>query len=450
MKNKIFNALVSLTLLAGLTACNEKWEPNGPQDSQMGTLSTANLTFDIANIDRVTRSRATTDYSDFIITVTDADDNIVEEWTYATMPSLPMFQVGDYKLNVESHIPESWAWDKPHFKGSANFTIEANKVTAIGNVTCKLQSLKVTVNFSEELTKASDGDLKCEVNVNKDCIATFEQGEQRAAYFVVPEGNTTMVATFSGTVNGYVEKIIRTYESIDQAVGKHFIINFSLKGGGPVVPPIEQGQWDPSQGISVDMTVESEDLSGNAAIGDEPVIDGERPDGEKWDDNNGDDPNGGEDPDPTPGPGDETEQAATFTSEMLDLNGANNIFKFQVSGTEDEFNAVSLSINCPKGVKNLKVNINSDNESFMSSAGSMLPLNFDLAEPESESLASDLVGLGFSVGDDVKGHDTVNFSIGGDLLFALSCFEGKHTFTIQVVDMSGNVSNLSLVFVAES
>lgn len=437
MKTSIFNALMSLALLAGFTACNEKWEPDGPATgSETGTLSTADLALDITNIEQITESRASRasiDLSNYIITVQDAAGAVVNEWTYSTMPGLPMFAVGDYTLVVESHQPESAAWEMPHFKGTKTFSIQANKVTSIGTVTCSLQSLKVTVNFSNDLVKAGAGDLKCVVDVHSNGILEFGQNETRAAYFVVPEGNTTMVATFTGTVNGYNETIIRTYNNIQNAVGKHFVINFSLKGGGEVVPPAEQGQWDPTEGINVDMDVISSDLSGNANPGDEEILQGTRPGDEEW-------PEEPVDPvDPTPpGPGDDDPApAATFYSATLNLNGVNTC----------DVSPAAVTITCPKGVAHLYVTIDSTtlDEAALSDVG--LSKNFDLAYPANEDQASSLRDdLGFTVGEDIIGRTEVVFDITGFVPMLGALGSGDHNFILEVVDSEGAMSSQTLKF----
>lgn len=426
MKHKILTVLMSLALIAGFSACNEKWEPV-EITTDMGTLSTADLALDILNAEKVNDSRASIDLSNYIVVVTDVKGTVINEWTYSTMPGLPMFPVGDYTLSVESHIPENVAWEKPHFKGSKTFSIAKNAVTPIGTVTCSLRSLKITVNFSSDLVKASAGDLKCVVNLNTESSAEFTPAETRAAYFVVPENNTTLMATFTGTVNGVKEEITRHYTT-DVKGGVHRVITFTLKSSS-AEPDIETGTMDPTTGISVDMTVTEDNLSGSIGNDSEEVLTpGSNPGDEEWNDP--------ENPDEPINPGDDTE-AATFTSPALDLEGVNSV----------EVESAIVDINCPKGVKNLLVTIESDNDDFIASAGELLPLSFDLANPGDAEKDLGSEGLKLPTGDEVLNKTDVRFDVSG-LVPLLTAFPGNHLFKLVVVDNNGNQSTLNLKFKA--
>ena len=198
MKNKILTAIMLLAAVIGFSACNEKWEPDGPQSGDKGSLSTADLAVDLTNAENIiSRSRASVDLSDFIVTVTDNNGLVVEQWTYATMPGLPVFNVGTYTLKVESGKPAKAAWDAPYFVGEKQFTIVKDEITNAGTVVCTLQNLKVTVRFTEDLVAASAGDLQCEIRVNEEGVLRFNPAESRSGYFEIVPGNTTMVATFS-------------------------------------------------------------------------------------------------------------------------------------------------------------------------------------------------------------------------------------------------------------
>ena len=208
MKHKILTALVMFALLAGLSACHEKWEPDGSASGDKGTLSTADLAVDLNNVDNIV-SRASVELSDFIVTVLNADGAIVEKWKYAEMPGLPVFNVGNYTLRVESCTVQRAAFDAPYFVGEKQFTIVKDQITNAGTVVCTLQNLKVTVKFNDDLVAASAGDLECEIRVGLDGVLNFDPSEKRSGYFELLPGTITMVATFRGTVNGFTEEITR-------------------------------------------------------------------------------------------------------------------------------------------------------------------------------------------------------------------------------------------------
>lgn len=429
MRNKILTAIMLLAAVVGFSACNEKWEPDGPQSGDKGTLSTADLSVDLTNAENIiTRSRASVDLSNFIVTVTDNNGLVVERWTYATMPGLPVFNVGTYTLKVESGRPAQAAWDAPYFVGEKQFTIVKDDITNAGTVVCSLQNLKVTVRFAEDLVAASAGDLQCEIRVNEEGVLKFSPAERRSGYFEIVPGNTTMVATFSGTVNNYKEEIIRLYKDLNP--GQHRIITFALKGAD-INPPAETGFIDPTGGLNVDFSVIDEDLNVNVGA-DEGVIGGDRPGHEDWPDNP--EKPGPDQPGPVdPAPG--TEDAAEFTSPTLNLKGINPV----------DIESAVVNIACKEGANNLNVTIKSTNADFIASAGELMPMNFDLANPgdAGEGLAS----VGLPVGDQVIGKTEITFDITA-LVPLLGAFPGDHQFTLEVIDSKGNKSTLVLKFKA--
>jgi len=435
MKNKISFAIMLLVAVFGFSACNEKWEPDGPKGSDKGTLSTADLAVDITNAEEViARSRASIDLSNFIITVTDDKGHVVNEWTYATMPGLPVFNVGTYTLKVESGKPVKAAWDAPYFVGEKQFTIVKDEITNAGTVTCTLRNLKVSVKFAEDLVAASAGDLECEIRVNEDGVLKFNPSEKRSGYFEIVPGNTTMVATFTGTVNGYKEEIIRLYKDLNP--GQHRIITFTLKGA-EINPPVETGFIDPTGGLNVDFSVVDENLNANVETG-EDVIGGDRPGHEDWPD----------DPE-KPGPDDPQPElpvtCISFDSNTLDVSDGN--VNSATNFGPDIKDAV-VTIAAEHGIANLVVTINSVglNEDELVVIG--LPKTFDLAYPENDEVADALTTLGFPVKDGVIGKSSVDFDITTFVPLLLN-FDGPHEFEIKTTDLNGHNKTLILKFVNE-
>ena len=77
-----------------------------------------------------------------------------------------------------------------------------------------------------------------------------------------------------------------------------------------------------------------------------------------------------------------------------------------------------------------------------------MPLSFDLVKPVDEAgtdYSDDLSSIGLPVGGEVYGQSDVKFDITG-LVPLLSAFEGEHVFTLRVVDMENNESELKLKF----
>lgn len=444
MKNKILTAVMLIASIVGFSSCNEKWEPGGVDTDDKGTLSTADLAIDLSNAEQViSKSRATVDLTNFIITVTDNNGLVVNEWSYAEMPGLPVFSVGTYTLKVESSKPQKAAWDAPYYVGEKQFEIVKDKVTNAGTVTCTLQNLKVTVKFDKELVEASAGDLDCEIRVNEFGVLHFTPATTTSGYFEIVPGNTTMVATFSGTINGYKEEIIRLYKDLNP--GQHRIITFALKGAD-IKPDPETGFIDPTGGFNVDFSVIDEDLSGNVNVG-EDVIPGDRPGKEDWPK----DPENPEKPDvPTPPAGDGIDfesKKDDLGNDYLDLKDGNRNPASEFGTEEEGLKPAVVVIKAEKGIAHLWVTI--DSESLdVTDVG--LENNFDLAYPGDLETALGPEGLNFPIADQVINQAEVTFDISQFVpMLALPMFPGQHNFIIEVIDNDGNSKTLKLTFVNE-
>ncbi len=428
---------MAVALLCGMSSCNEKWEiPNEEiTDKGYGTLSTEDMVVDVTNAEKVIQSRADVDLSNYIITVTNkTTGEPVAKWIYSEMPGLPTFEAGNYSIIVESMKLQACAWDAPYFVGSKDFEIVKNQITKVGTITCKLQNLKVTVVFEDDLINASAGDLKCVVstlsNGKEGDGLTFTPETVSAGYFELLPGNISMIAEFSGTVNGYGENFVETFSDIN--VGEHHIITFKLR----------ESDWnlgDPTGGINlgsinVDMSVVNRDMTGNIIGSEDPLTpQNPHPGEENW----GDEPTPPGPDVPTPG-----DAKIEFSSEYLDLKDGNKNLSTRF-GTEewgDDLLPAVVVITAENCVQDLEVDIKSETLD-VSEVG--LANHFNLAEPG--TLEEALKGLGFDVGDEVRGKQTATFDISGFIPLLVS-FDGPQVFTITVTDKKGQSKSLVLTF----
>ncbi len=278
MKNRIFSLIAILAVALGMASCNDdNWNPTSGSGSE-GTLSLSSLGVDIDDKEEIVgNSRASVDLSNFIIEITKGD-RVVQKWTYSTMPEVFTLAEGEYTACVRSHELQDAEWDKPYYQGSKSFTIERNKITEIGTITCTFQSVRVSVTFTDDL-KAAMGD---------DCIVLIEVGNSgtsmqfdkahygSSAYFRPVEGSMTLVATFKGTVQGnYTET--QPYPFTDVAAGKHYRLNFSAKGPNPVIPE-ETGTVELGGGITLNTDILGvNSQTGNVEDEEGNIVDPNRP-----------------------------------------------------------------------------------------------------------------------------------------------------------------------------
>ncbi len=415
-----------------VVSCSEHWTPPTGSD---GSLALGSMIVDVkenANVIVSPGSRAAADVNNFQVTIYDKTGAEAGSWTYGQMPEIVTLAAGDgYVVKVKSHDVEKAAWEMPYYYGeSKSFSIEKNKITEVGTVTAEFKSIKVTVEFTDELKAIVSDDVKVVIEANDEGLITFTKKEVEdgsAAYFEAVDGSTTMVAHFAGSIRGNAVDSKAPFTDI--AAGQHRIVRYGVKIGPDVPEP--DGSITPG-GITIDTEIVEVDVDGNTTVLDPDIDPSDRPGHE--DPENPDKP-GPDEPTP-PGPGGE---AATFTSETLDTEGGINYSK-------DWVGDAIVTIDCPEGFAKLEVVIDSDGLTPEVLEGVGLAKKFDLADPR--ELSEGLEGLGFPIGDAVLGKTTIDFNI-TEFVPLLNIYPGKSDFIITVTDSKGATSTLTLKFVSE-
>ena len=452
MKTKIFSILLSAAALAGFSAC-DTWNPE-VEVSGNGQLRTASIGVDVDGAETIVTdnsaakskaakapaSRATIDLSNFIVTVNNRNGNVVNQWTYTTMPELPTFPAGDYSVVVRSHEVEPAAWNAPYYEGSQDFTIVTDKVTEVETVVCKLANIRVSVNFSEKLLKAFDNADEVTVKVTSEGSNSlvFTPAETRSGYFAALQNLETLRVDFSASILGNTETFTKTIDNV--AKGQHRKIYFDLTNN-PNLPPDEVGTiTNDGQGITIDSTVvEDEPIESDYEWFEDNLDNSGRPGEEDFDD-----------PEPgTPTPDQPADWAIEFTSETLDLVGTNNVADFGV-GVQDAI----VTIKSTKEFSKLNVRIESQmlTDEFLNGVG--LTAEFDLANPpsydyngETKDTTNGLKSLGFPVKEEVTGAGITEIPFDITQFVPLIMEVGTHKFHITVTDKANHSKSMTLTFV---
>lgn len=441
MKLKIFSLFAAIAAMASMSSCSDSWNGDPSGSSDKGDVSLASIGIDVNDAEHVV-SRATVDVSGFQVIITNKTTGAEEaSWRYADMPEIFTLPVGDYKVNVVSHTEQpKAAWDTPYYSGDKEFSIVANKLTEVGTVTCRLANLKVSIRYSDKLLAAIDNnDAKVDVKVNDSDNLSFLPGETRSGYYEVVEGNTTLVAEFTGTISGNVETMRKVYTD-DVKPGYHRIITFSIKTGPDM--PEESGTVNPS-GITIDATVTDVDVDGNVIINEGHLPDDDRPGHE-----------GGDDPGPAPVDppvldykyiaGDAN---VAFGSNEVSFTGSQNAAEY---GTEDGQKRAELFIKVPAGIAKLIVDIESDVPDKDTLEGVGLAKEFDLCDPTNTvngDLTETLKSFGFPVGAEVIDQTDLEFNISQFMPLLCLLGEGTHTFNLIVTDNSGHTVKAAFTFI---
>lgn len=440
MKFKSISILAWAAAAAAFTGCSDNWVPEveGAGEGRLNTqsiLAEVNTVEDEKEDEDVTKkatSRSSIDLSPFLVDVVRTSDNAnVASWTYATMPQLPTFAVGSYKVQVRSRVLKDAEWSAPYYLGSQTFDIRNGEVTDVGPIVCKLANVRVTIDYGPKLLEATGGEgFTITVTSTPGVYLQYTGKETRSGYFAY-NGQTTMVARFQSRVNGVNEDFSHVLENI--APGQHRKLTFRLKYN-PNVPDDEVGTIE-GQGIVVSCSTKTVNVDGNVIQEEDIQESGDRP-GQEGDEPGGEDPKPGE------------ENKITFTSETLDHDDNGNVLD-DTPNNADDFGEgkkeAKIHIHSEAPIASLNVKIVSDflSESMLSSVG--LTSEFDLANPvkNGTDYTEGLKGLGFKVGDEVKGETDLDFDI--TTFMPLIAMAGDHKFIITVKDENGVSKTLSLL-----
>lgn len=434
---------------AAFTGCSDNWVPEveGAGEGRLNTqsiLAEVNTVEDEKEDEDVTKkatSRSSIDLSPFLVDVVRTSDNAnVASWTYATMPQLPTFAVGSYKVQVRSRVLKDAEWSAPYYLGSQTFDIRNGEVTDVGPIVCKLANVRVTIDYGPKLLEATGGEgFTITVTSTPGVYLQYTGKETRSGYFAYT-GQTTMVARFQGRVNGVDEDFSHVLENI--APGQHRKLTFRLNYN-PNTPDDEVGTVD-GQGIVVSCSTKTVSVDGNVIQEEDIQESGDRP-GQEGDEPGGEDPKPGE------------EGNITFTSETLANDDNGNVLDDTPNNAADFGEGkkeAKIHIHSDAPIASFKVKIDSETLTPEVLEGVKLAAEFDLADPrvkvdgEEKDLTEGLKGLNFPVGDEVKGATDLDFDITQFVPLTMIYGAANHRFILTVTDNAGNSKTLTLLIVS--
>ena len=432
MKTNILSILAAGAVMLGAVSCDDKWTPPTTEEGSVDLTSLSVNMSDAEKVSSAVVSRATVDLSDYIVTVTDRTGaQPAKTYTYGAMPEVLTLPVGDYTLSVKSHEVQKAEWERPLYEGTKDFSITQGKISQIGVVTCAFASLKVTVDFSDDLLAVLGDDVKVTIIANDEGLIDFTPGETRAAYFAVLEGSNTMVAHFEGTVDG-------TYTSEDPPctnveAGVYQKVSYRSKQGPDI--PEQTGGVNPG-GITLDTEVIAVDIDGNVQVGEDVLDPSDRPGQEE-----------SKEPVDPIDPVDPVDPEEPKATECKVSEASTNLKLDEVNTAREGFGDAIVTIKSENGIKNLIVTIDTDQLGFEAALADLfLDKPFDLAYPgEAEA---NLVALNLPVGHQVIDQTSVDFNI-TDFVPMLLAFPGNHNFILSVTDNQGICETMTLRFIAK-
>ena len=496
---KYVGLLVSFFLLGVFCSCEEDWNPDELVKNSVGELSLSELNLIFEGDDNEI------DQSHYILSILNSRDSVVAECELQDKPLAISLEVGVYTLEVASHDAKTVDWERPFYKGSRAFVIKEEETTAIKNVQCKKASIAVQIKYADELYPLVDPTSIVSIEANDTCQVVFTKDETRVAHMLLPDGNTTLVAKFSGIVDGDTinnERIITDVYS-ENAVMLEYTIDDLVQAPtiDPANAPTISSETLNLSGVNVITSDLVAKVDINAPYGIENFnvkiisdqltkeeLQGVGLDSEFDLANPGDlatalndlgFPTGDQVKGKTQMQFDITmfmevlalfEGVHQFELTVVDIYGLSTVAKlvFEAKPIIDPANAPTITsetlnlsgvnvitsdliakvdINAPYGIENFNVKIISDQLTKEELQGVGLDSEFDLANPG--DLAVALNDLGFPTGDQVKGMTQMQFDI-TIFMEVLALFEGVHKFELTITDEKGLSTTSTLTFEAPS
>lgn len=414
MKKIYLMSIVAAGLM--LTACS-KDNPFGPENEGEGqVLKTAlDMSTSGGNVQvskKATRSDVNLD--DFKVSFVKEGAAIASyTYRYGDMPDVVTLTKGSYKALVSYGEDREAEWENPYFQGeSAVFEVIPFEITSyIEPIECQLQNVKATISFDPSLVAVMSPDSYVEVKVGDNNGLNFgkEEAESGKAGYYRLDGETTLVATFNGQVNGANVVETKSYSNVQKGCWYKLTFKLHQHEGG------EGGEIGGS--VVVDASVNVDDINRDVNVADDdPLDDSERPK---------------EDPNPGPQPGGLPEIIAESDGMVFDTpwhvtSTTPCAFKI-VSSAEGGFQELTCEI-----VSNQLTN----EELTVMGLQSLLDL------VNEQSYWSALGGLGFPT--NVGGQNEAKFDISPFMSMMAVFGAERHEFRLHVKDANGEV-NKSLI-----
>lgn len=421
-KNKY---IVGFLTLLGLASCSVENPFEGPLSSGTGEFSKYALDFDVSVINntRATTSQDIIDNFSIVIQKVGTTPTTVATYLYKDMPDVITLDAGSYIAYATYGENQEAAFEKPYFLGqSKQFEILPDKITTdIGTIECKLENVKVTIDFHSSLYSQMDDEAYVEVYVNPNASLKFYKDETRAGYFKHSDVST-LTATFHGNIDGVDLHEVKTLSDVDK--GNHYNVTFAKH---EYSADSDNGEI----GVHVDVvaSVTIVNVNENITIADDEILDdNERP--TEQDPSTGDDEPGDDDPQ-DPKPEEPNVPEVPGQGLTIETDPSSTVELEKVCDVDDN-SVVILNIHSDKGIEKFLVRIESEELTELIGGDGTL----NLVEPGEMLEFLQGVEILKDGKETLKGEKDVSFDVTG-FMPMLTIVEGTHKFVITVGDADG-------------
>jgi len=410
-----YSRLLTLLMLAGgLVSCemkNELWgkEPGEVTSDKVGLLDlkveVKAPVFSGLSDEPDAPAIVVPDVNDFIVKIFDRSMALKEQFdSYSDYLSQKdrLMEAGEYSVDVYSGEDYVITAGKPYYAASKDFQIHDKEVTSV-NLVCEMQSAIIYIVPGMEFLNACQGDYAITITNGTGVLSI---GKDDSPLVYVRPGLEVKV-TIRATEKETGTPVARTFALSDSDGKVHSRDLFKIeikdleedivpeKPEQPEQPDVPEEPTNGKFTIKVDVTLNENPIDiivpSGGGSGSVP---------------------GGNDGDNS---GNDTDEAVVFTGDAINTD---------------------LVVTAPAGIESFKVTIDSPLLPADELVGIGLRGNFDLASPG--DLSAGLKGLGFPVGDEVKGKTQVSFNISTFVPLLEGLGSGTSKFILTVTDTKGN------------
>lgn len=189
---------------------------------------------------------------DFFVKIMDGETVVKSFNRYADIPNAVEVVPGTYTIQAGSHESDPAAFDQPIYLGEGDFTVEAGKVVPV-DVTCTLQNMKVTIQYTEAFGK--------EISDNFEIAVTNGVGNLVFTKTVIDNGSSgyfsagSLSIRLNGTRKTTGDEILHSIDIPDGKPQDHFVLTFDAQETGDI-----QFGDDNNTGITIDYTVNNRNV----------------------------------------------------------------------------------------------------------------------------------------------------------------------------------------------
>ncbi|MDE6340337.1 MAG: DUF4493 domain-containing protein [Muribaculaceae bacterium] len=430
------------TLLTLLASCGKDAPFDERQEKGVGQLHKSAIGIDLRDEEMMqTRADNGVNIDDFKISITKVGATApTAVYTYGNMPDVVTLEKGSYVVKAEYGEDVEAEWNSPYYMGESDtFTITPDNITDdIGDIVCRLQNIKVSINFGPILTEQMSEDSGVEVRVSDSGDAgggkylRFTKNDQlrgNCGYFRHAEG-VSLIATFNGMVEGLSTTLNKSYSNVQK--GYHYKITFKLNNQA------SESIGDLTGGVNVNASVTVTDVERNVDVEDDELLDdSERP---REDDPETPPAAGWQGPVATA----EAPLSMPDVSKITPVDGVISVNCSQTIPLSDPNMNVVLNFKSNTGFTEFYADIDSPNLTPEELETVGLAAHLDLVNPD-EKIVEPLQNLGLPV--NIGGEKNVAFNISNFMSLLAIFGENTHTFVIHAKDKDGElVVNLVLNF----